>query len=286
MTAPEEARGDHGAPAPGANKKETMAKFIDIALAAARAGGKVLQDLLPADRAITFKQSGIDLVTDADRQAEEAIVTCIRSHCPDDTILSEERGAEMGRSPYRWIVDPLDGTTNYTHRFPIYCVSVAVEAGGEVLAGAVYDPTRDEMFAAQRGRGARLNGHRLHVSTESDLEAALLATGFPYDIRTRERNNLKQFADLSRRARAVRRPGSAALDLCYVAAGRLDGYWELSIGAWDVAAGALIVEEAGGRLSRVNGAPYDILCGEVVASNGRIHATLLAALQESLAATG
>ena len=259
-----------------------MAEFLEVAVAAARAGGKVVQDLLPADRVIAFKQTGIDLVTDADRQADEAIVACIRSHFPDDAILSEERGAEAGRSPYRWIIDPLDGTTNYAHRFPIYCVSVAVEAGGQVLAGAVYDPTRDEMFAARRGQGATLNGQRLRVSEETDLGAALLATGFPYDIRTRERNNLKQFADLCRRARAVRRPGSAALDLCYVAAGRLDGYWELTVETWDVAAGALMVEEAGGRMSRVNGGPYDVFCGEVVATNGRIHAPLLAALRESL----
>lgn len=262
-----------------------MAELLEVAVAAARAGGQVLQDLLPAQRAIAFKRTGIDLVTDADRRAEEAVVQCIRSRCPDDAILSEERGAEAGRSPYRWIIDPLDGTTNYAHRFPIYCVSVAVEAGGQVLAGAVYDPTRDELFAASRGAGATLNGRPIHVSEEADLGSALLATGFPYDIRTRRRNNLQQFADLSRRARAVRRPGSAALDLCYVAAGRLDGYWELTIGPWDVAAGALLVEEAGGRLSRLDGSPYDIFAGEVVATNGPIHPALVAALQESLAAT-
>src|SRR5574341_333981 len=152
-----------------------MAEVFEVAIAAARAGGKVLQELLPAARAIAFKGSAIDLVTDADRQAEEAVMACIRSHFPDDAILSEERGAEAGRSPYRWIIDPLDGTTNYAHRFPIYCVSVAVEAGGQVLAGAVYDPTRDEMFAAGRGRGATLNGQRLRVSEERELGAALLA---------------------------------------------------------------------------------------------------------------
>ena len=259
-----------------------MAGFLDVAMAAARAGGKVLQNLLPGDRAIASKGTRIDLVTDADRQAEDAIVACIRSHFPDDAILSEERGAEAGRSPYRWIVDPLDGTTNYAHRFPVYAVSVAVEAGGQVLAGAVYDPTRDELFAARRGMGASLNGHRLRVSQETDLGEALLATGFPYNIATNPRNNLKQFADLCRRARAVRRPGSAALDLCYVAAGRLDGYWELTIEVWDVAAGALILEEAGGRMSRVNGSAYDILCGELVATNGKIQGALVAALQESL----
>ena len=259
-----------------------MAELVEVAIAAARAGGRVLQDLLPGDRSIAYKESGIDLVTDADRRAEEAIVAFIRGHFPDDAILSEERGDEPGRSAYRWIIDPLDGTTNYAHRFPIYCVSVAVETGGQVLAGAVYDPTRDEMFAARRGLGAALNGHRLRVSQEADLGAALLATGFGYDIRTNPRNNLKQFADLYRRARAVRRAGSAALDLCYVAAGRLDGYWELTIAVWDVAAGALLVEEAGGRMSRVDGGPYDIFCGEAVASNGKIHNALAAALRDSL----
>lgn len=261
-----------------------MAEFLDVAIAAARAGGKVLQDLLPGDRAIATKETRIDLVTDADRQAEDAIVACLRSHFPDDAILSEERGAEAGRSPYRWIIDPLDGTTNYAHRFPVYAVSVAVEASGQVLAGALYDPTRDELFAARRGMGAGLNGHRLRVSREADLEAALLATGFGYDIQTNPRNNLKQFADLYRRARAVRRTGSAALDLAYVAAGRLEGYWELTIAPWDVAAGSLLVEEAGGRMSRVNGSAYDIFCGELVASNGKIHGALVAALQESLRA--
>ncbi len=259
-----------------------MPEFLDVAIAAARQGGKVLQDLLPADRAVAYKGSRTDLVTDADRRAEEAILACIRSHFPDDAVLSEEQGAGPGRSPYRWIIDPLDGTTNYAHRFPLYCVSVAVEAGGQVLAGAVYDPTRDELFAARRGQGATLSGRRLRVSSEADLGAALLATGFGYDIRTNPRNNLKQFADLYRRARAVRRTGSAALDLAYVAAGRLEGFWELTIAPWDVAAGSLLVEEAGGRMSRVDGGAYDIFCGELVASNGTIHAALVAALQESL----
>ena len=263
-----------------------MPELLDVAIAAARAGGKVLQDLLPGQRAIATKHTGIDLVTDADGQAEGAIVACIRSHFPDDAILAEERGAEAGRSPYRWIIDPLDGTTNYAHRFPIYCVSVAVETGGQVLAGAVVDPTRDETFAARRGMGASLNGLRLRVSAEGDLGDALLGTGFPYDIRTNPRNNLKQFADLCRQARAVRRPGSAALDLCYVAAGRLDGFWELSLAPWDMAAGALIVEEAGGRVSRADGGAFEICCGEVVATNGKIHGALVAALRESLRAGG
>jgi len=252
-------------------------------MAAARAGGAVLQDLLHRDRTVAYKQNVSDLVTDADRQAEAAVVGCIRAHFPDDAILAEERGAEVGRSPYRWIVDPLDGTTNYAHRFPIYCVSVAVETGGQVLAGAVYDPTRDEMFAARRGMGATLNGQRIRVSDVPDLDRALLATGFSYDLRTNPRNNLQQFADLSHQARAVRRPGSAAVDLCYVAAGRLDGFWELHIQPWDMAAGALIVEEAGGRMSRLDGGVHSIYCGELVASNGTIHAALLAALRDSLA---
>jgi myo-inositol-1(or 4)-monophosphatase len=263
-----------------------MPEFLEVASAAAREGGRVLQNLLPARREIATKQGQTDLVTDADRRAEAAVIACIRSHFPDDAVLSEEKGDTPGRSPYRWVVDPLDGTTNYAHRFPIYAVSVAVEAGGQVLAGAVYDPTRDEMFAAQRGMGATLNGQRIRVSDVADLGAALLATGFAYDFRTNPRNNLKQFADLSHRAHAVRRPGSAALDLCYVAAGRLEGYWELSIRAWDAAAGSLIVEEAGGRMSRVNGGPYDIYCDELVASNGRVHPALVAALRDSLDGAG
>ena len=262
-----------------------MAELLEVAIAAARAGGGVLRDLLHARRTVAYKQSGIDLVTDADRRAEEAVVNCVRSHYPDDAILSEERGAGAGRSPFRWIIDPLDGTTNYAHRFPFYAVSVAVESGGQVLAGAVYEPTRDETFAARRGMGATLNGRRIHVSDVAELGEALLATGFAYDLKTNPRNNLKQFADLSHLARAVRRPGSAAVDLCYVAAGRLDGYWELRIQAWDMAAGGLIVEEAGGRMSRVDGGPHDPFCGELVATNGAIHAALVGALRTSLATT-
>jgi myo-inositol-1(or 4)-monophosphatase len=195
-------------------------------------------------------------------------------------VLAEERGAQAGRSNRRWIIDPVDGTTNYAHGLPLYCVSIALEVAGRVELGVAYDPSHDELFVAERGAGAVCNDVPLSVSSAPTLQASLLATGFPYDVRTNPDNNVKEYAAFSLRARGVRRLGSAVLYLAWVAAGRFDGYWELRLGAWDVAAAGLMVEEAGGRLTSLTGGPIELERPTVVASNGRIHDEMLALLRE------
>jgi len=192
---------------------------------------------------------------------------------PDHEILAEELGETSGqrRSPYRWVFDPLDGTTNYAHGLPIFCSSLALEIDGRSAVAAIYDPTRRELFTAERGMGARVNGDPLQVSGTTTLIDALLVTGFPYDVHRGAGDLVDLFGEFLARARAVRRLGSAALDLCYVAAGRLDGFWEQHLKPWDVAAGALILEEAGGRITGIDGTPFDAAAGHLVASNGALH---------------
>jgi len=213
----------------------------------------------------------IDPVTEYDLKAERFITREISRRYPQHEILTEEGSAVGQRSEFRWIIDPLDGTVNFSHGFPIYCVSIALEHEGDVIAGAVYDPERDELSWSGRGLRSFLNRRVITVSTESNLERALLATGFAYDIGTSRRNNLGLFARMAKKAQGIRRPGSAAIDLCWLAAGRLDGFWELKLHPWDTAAAKLIVENAGGRISRVNGRPYSIYDPDLLASNGRIH---------------
>jgi myo-inositol-1(or 4)-monophosphatase len=251
-----------------------------LAVALAREVGDLLQRERSGARRIAFKGSPTNLVTEMDARAEAIIVDRLTEAFPDDAILAEERGARAGRSGRRWIIDPLDGTTNYAHGLPIFGVSVALEAAGRVMLGVVYDPSQRELFVAERGRGAFCNDTRLAVSSTDTLDASLLATGFPYDIRVNPDNNLKEYAAFSVRARGVRRLGSAVLYLSWVAAGRFDGYWELRLGAWDVAAAGLIVEEAGGRLTAIGGGPVDLDAPTVVASNGRIHDEILSVLRE------
>jgi myo-inositol-1(or 4)-monophosphatase len=186
------------------------------------------------------------------------------------------------RSRYRWIIDPLDGTTNFAHGFPVYAVSIGVEYDGNLLAGAVYDPTRDELFTGEAERGAYLNGRPIRVSDTAQLEAALTVTGFAYDIRDTADNNLDHFAQFALKAQGVRRTGSAALDLCYVAAGRFDGFWEVRLSPWDMAGGVVIVQEAGGRITDLRGNAHSIYQPEVVASNGRIHGEMLEVIRANL----
>jgi myo-inositol-1(or 4)-monophosphatase len=252
-----------------------------LAVALAREVGDLLQRERSGARRIAFKGSPTNLVTEMDARAEAFIVDRLTAEFPDDAILAEERGARAGRSGRRWIIDPLDGTTNYAHGLPIYGVSIALEAAGRVVLGVVYDPSQRELFVAERGRGAFCNDTRLSVSSTDTLDASLLATGFPYDIRVNPDNNLKEYAAFSVRARGVRRLGSAVLYLSWVAAGRFDGYWELRLGAWDVAAAGLMVEEAGGRLTAIDGGPIDLDAPTVVASNGRIHDDILSVLRET-----
>jgi myo-inositol-1(or 4)-monophosphatase len=257
-----------------------VSAFLAVAVEAARSAGQVLREGLGGLRRISYKGSPTNLVTEMDRRAEAFIVERLLGAFPDHGVLGEEGGERPGPSGYRWLVDPLDGTTNYAHGVPVFAVSVALEYQGVVELGVGYDPTRDECFVAERGQGARLNGEPIQVSATAKLDESLLATGFPYDIRTTTQTNLAEYAALSLRSRAVRRLGSAVLDLCYVAAGRFDGFWELTLGPWDMAAGGLIVAEAGGRITDLRGGPWRLDTPGVVASNGQVHDQLLDALAE------
>jgi myo-inositol-1(or 4)-monophosphatase len=251
-----------------------------VAVDAARAAGQLLHREHPGARQVSFKGTSTNLVTEMDGRAEALVVDALLTQFPDDGILGEEGSARTGRSGRRWVIDPLDGTTNYAHGLPIYSVGIGLERAGVVQLGVVYDPTRDEMFVAERGGGAWLNDRRLSVSPTEALDLSLLVTGFPYDARTNPDNNLKEYATFSVRARAVRRLGSALLDLAYVAAGRFEGFWELTLSSWDVVAAILLVEEAGGRVTDLRGGPLDIDHPRIVASNGRIHDQMLAVLRE------
>jgi myo-inositol-1(or 4)-monophosphatase len=251
-----------------------------VAVDAARAAGRLLLEALPGSHHIRSKSTARDLVTEMDTRAEALIVEQLRAAFPDDAVLAEERGASPGRSGRRWIVDPLDGTVNYAHGVPHFAVSIALDTGGRVALGVAYLPCADELYVAERGAGASLNAEPLAVSTADTLAESLLVTGFPYDIRERPDNNLREYGVFCLRARAVRRLGSAVADLAWVAAGRFDGFWELRLGAWDVAAGALLVEEAGGRVTGIDGGPLDLDAPTLVASNGRIHEEILATLRQ------
>ena len=250
-----------------------------VAVDAAHAAGRLLRDEFSGIRHIAYKGAPTNLVTEMDRRAEAEILGRLRDSFPADAILSEETGAAAGRSGRRWIVDPLDGTTNYAHGLPLFGVSIALEAERRVVLGVVYDPSRDELFVAERGQGAMLQDAPIRVSPTASLDESLLVTGFPYNIRQTHDTNLPEYAAFSVRARAVRRLGAAVLDLAYVACGRFDGFWELQLGAWDVAAGALLVEEAGGRVTGIDGGPLDVDAATVVATNGAVHHAMLAVLE-------
>lgn len=247
-----------------------MKAVSELAVGTARAAGALLKDSLGKTRQIEYK-GAVDLVTEADRASEELIVAAIQGSFPDHGILAEESPEVSRPSPFKWIIDPLDGTTNYSHGFPFFCVSIAFEEAGEVTFGAVYDPMMDEMFTASRGKGACLNGQKIGVSSIGELGKSLLATGFPYDLRSSDRNNLENFSAFSLKAQAIRRAGSAALDLCYIASGRFDGYWEMKLRPWDVAAGALIVREAGGLVTDFSGGPFSVYGAECLATNRLVH---------------
>ncbi len=253
---------------------------LDFAVETVREAGALLCDYYR--NGVTVKYKGeIDLITEADHASEALILKRIRSAYPDCAILSEESGASAHASPNVWIADPLDGTTNFAHGLPIFCVTLALMVSDRIEVGATYDPIYDELYTAQRGPGAYLNGGRLHVSVTPKVDKALLVTGFPYDRRTNPNNNIRQFTDFSLRAQGVLRLGSAALDLGAVAAGRLDGYWEFKINPWDIAAGALMVTEAGGQVTAPDGTPLDLFARQIVASNGFIQNEMIEVLANS-----
>jgi myo-inositol-1(or 4)-monophosphatase len=224
------------------------------------------------------KKGAIDLVTEVDLECERMCRAIIAERFPDHDILAEELSsgpAERASSRHRWVFDPLDGTTNYAHGVPIFCASLALEVDGRAVVGAIYDPMRRELFTAERGVGAFLNGAPLHVSDARVLLDALLVTGFPYDVHQQAGDLVALFGAFLSTARAVRRLGAAALDLCYVAAGRFEGFWEQHLKPWDVSAGALMVEEAGGRVTGMDGTPFDPVAAHLVASNGYLHDQML-----------
>lgn len=254
--------------------------FREVAVAAARRAGDFLRTHRGGARAVSTKSSPINLVTEIDRGAEALVIETIHARFPDHSILAEEGGAQRRSPTHCWVIDPLDGTTNFVHGLPLYSVSIALEVEGRATVGVVYDPNLDECFVAERGRGAFLEDRRLAVSATASLDASLLATGFPYDVRDTADNNLAEYAAFTRRNRSVRELGSAAITLAAVAAGRLDGYWELVLGPWDAAAGALLVEEAGGRVTALDGGPLDRAAPALVASNGHIHSQMIAILEE------
>jgi myo-inositol-1(or 4)-monophosphatase len=246
---------------------------------AARRGGEVLRRAFGRQRTIEYK-GGIDLVTDADRASEAVLLEFLRARFPDAALLAEESGASGGAGRLRFIVDPLDGTTNYAHGLPHFAVNVGVEDERGLAAGATYDPVRDELFLAGRGEGATLNGQRIQVSGATDLGRALLCTGFPYDIHQDPEFTLELFAAYMTRARAVRRMGSAALDLAYVACGRFDGFWEAKLKPWDLAPGILLLAEAGGAVADYDGGQEMMRTGGICAATPVLHAQLMAVLAE------
>ena len=260
----------------------TTARLLSVAVDACKSAGGLLLDYARSGFQIEHKNA-IDLVTDADHAAEQCIVDHIRAHFPTHSTLAEERGHDAPpTSRYQWIIDPLDGTTNFAHRFPVYAVSIGVEWNGQGVVGVVYDPTRDELFTAEAGHGAHLNGQPIKVSSTTQLDGALMVTGFAYDIRDTANNNLNHFARFALKSQGVRRTGSAALDLCYVAAGRFDGFWEVKLNPWDMAAGVVILRAAGGRVTDLRGHEHSTFQPELVASNVRIHDEMLSVISESL----
>jgi myo-inositol-1(or 4)-monophosphatase len=252
--------------------------MLDFAIDVARRAGALLRDGLDRGRTVELK-GAFDLVTDMDRASEDLIISAITAEFPGHAILSEEGGGvEDDAAELIWLIDPLDGTNNYAHGYPFFCVSLALWRGHTPLLGVVYNPLLDELFSAAAGKGAQCNGRPIQVSATPALGSALISTGFPYDYATDPTNNLREFDRIQARCRGVRRSGAAALELAYVAMGRLDAHWELRLKPWDTGAGALLVLEAGGRLSDWRGEPWHPWIDRLVASNGRIHDELVGVL--------
>lgn len=254
--------------------------MLNFAIETARDAGQLLLEKFGRGIAV-HKKGDINLVTEADLASEELIIECIKSHYPKHSILAEESGNAVvigGENTWKWIIDPLDGTTNFAHGYPCFCVTLALEHAGEIVVGVTFDPTRNEVFAAERGRGASLNNKPIRVSPTEQLGDALLVTGFPYDFTKREdfARHLTQFLINSR---GVRRDGSAAIDMAYVACGRFDGFWEEGLNPWDMAAGVLLIEEAGGQVSYYDGSKFSIYQPPILATNGLIHSQMAAVLK-------
>jgi len=261
-----------------------MPDFLQVAVEIARESGALLADCFQRPLEISYKRKS-DLVTEADRRSEALIVERLRRHFPGHGIVAEEGGSQGVDSDYCWYVDPLDGTTNFAHGFPVYCVTLGLAYRGEVFTGVVFDPNRQELYTVERGSGSFLNGQRLHVSKNARVSESLLATGFP-PFATNHDLNIEFYFRFTQLSHGIRRAGSAALDLCSVATGRFDGFWELKLNPWDKAAGTLLVTEAGGRVSGVTGEPFRLLGDDVFASNGLIHDQMVQVFSEVLGQHG
>jgi myo-inositol-1(or 4)-monophosphatase len=251
-------------------------KEKQVAVAAAREAGALLRENFGQPLRVSSKQTTIDLVTEMDQAANALVTERLRTAFPDHGLLTEESPAIAGAEDICWVVDPIDGTTNYAHRYPFFAISIALRRKGQTVVGVVYDPIADDLFVAQRDQGATLNGRPVRVSKTADLAKSLLASGFPYDAWTAENDNTTKWRQFLKKARSLRCDGSAALDLCYVACGRVDGYWEHGLQPWDVAAGALIISEAGGRVTDYRGQNHFVSRREVVAANPHLHMEMLA----------
>lgn len=259
----------------------SSAKMLEVSQDAARAAGRVLLKYFGKKIQVREKQ-GAGLVTQADLEAENAALAVLRRGLPDFGVLSEEAGILPAKNSGRFIIDPLDGTTNFVHGFPMFCVSIAAEWDGELKAGVIYHPVLDETYTAIKSKGAKLDGKKIQVSKTKLIENSLLTTGFTYRKDDWLRKEMRAFEELSRQTRALRRPGSAALDLAYTARGVFDGFWERRLSPWDVAAGALLVEEAGGKVTDFQGKKFKVDAGELLASNANLHARLLSVISGSL----
>lgn len=257
-----------------------MTTYLNQATHIAQEAGEILRKYWGRLAHVQEKKYSWDLVTEADKESEALILGKLKENFPEHSILSEESGSHMiEESPFCWVVDPLDGTTNYTHQYPFVSISIALLAAGEPIVGVVYNPIMNELFQGEKGKGSWINGSPLRVSSVNSLGKSLLSTGFAYDRRTNPDNNYAEFCRMTHISQGVRRGGSAAIDLAYVAAGRLDGYWERGLNAWDISAGVLLIKEAGGSVTAYDGAPIDIHSGRLVASNGQIHQALLSELR-------
>jgi myo-inositol-1(or 4)-monophosphatase len=259
-------------------ERKRVNELTRLAIRAAREAGAIIREGFETPHRSSLKNRR-ELVTETDRASEHAVLELLHRECPDDLVIAEESAPQPVESHVVWIVDPLDGTNNFAHGYPFFSVAIAMEEDGELLLGAVYDPLRDEMFVAERGRGAAVNGEPLRVSTNDKLLESLVATGFPYDRTDESGNNLANLNRFIVSVRGIRRGGSAELDLVYVAHGRLDGFWEQGLKTWDVAAGGIIVQEAGGTVTNSEGSGWDHRRGDVVASNGLIHEQMLELIQ-------
>ena len=262
-----------------------MQAFLNTAIKAARsAGDLVMRRMKRLDELRVDSKGANDYVTQVDGQAEERIIEIIRERYPDHAFLGEEGGAS-GDSDHTWIIDPIDGTTNFIHGFPVFAVSIALRIKGRMSTGVVYDPNRQEIFTAIRGEGAQLDGRKIRVSNRRGMEGTLIGTGFPYREKDRMTSYLAMMEDVMHNAADIRRPGSAALDLAYLASGRIDGFWEFGLKIWDIAAGSLLVREAGGLISELEGAGDYLETGNVVAGAPKVHDALLKLLQPHLGKT-